>query len=110
MDGPEPRRVPVGRYDRLHSGDDRMPEHADQKVRYVFVYLETVDRKPVGVRFAELGVLMFDTEGKLDQTAESEQMRLAVDGIDPVLSLQPRTQGAVQSVEQSVDGPSMTHL
>jgi hypothetical protein len=93
MEGGKVRRVPLTVFDRLHDGRERMPEHAGRIVRYALVSLETEDRKPVAVRYAEFGVLVFDRRGRLDPKVQREAMRMAVESVASVL--EKRSEGSV---------------
>ena len=81
----EVRRVPQAVFDRLHDGKERMAEYAEQRVRYAFFFLETEDREPVAVSYAEFNVLVFDRQGRIDPKAKAEGMRLAAASISSVL-------------------------
>jgi hypothetical protein len=97
MEGGKPRRVPVTVFNRIYDGRERMPEAAGKKVRYVFVSLETEDRKPVAVSYVEFGILVFDKRGRMDPKAKSESMRLAAESVASVL--EGRREGSVIKAE-----------
>lgn len=77
-------RFSVQRFDRLHSdaGAEVAPEFTGQRIRYIQVLLETVQRRPVKVLNLECGFLQFDNTGRLDSRAQWDQMQLAVNMVD----------------------------
>jgi len=80
------RRLPLARYERLLRGEAEgfFPQYAGKRVRYAFVVVDLVDRKPIEIRHVEYSWLSFDTEGRLDRSEQEKEVRLAMEMLPPV--------------------------
>ena len=63
------KRFPLARFERLFRQDEkeRLPEYADQRIRYVFAAVHLVKRKPVNLLWLEFNYLALDSEGRYDE-------------------------------------------
>ena len=54
------KRLSIDRFDRLRRGDPnaRLPQYASQKIRYALVFLETKDRRAVGINYMGLSEIL----------------------------------------------------
>lgn len=64
------RKIAATKFARvaIPDSDERMPEYADKRVRYAAVYVDVVERTPVGLRTVDFGYLLFDKEGRFDHS------------------------------------------
>lgn len=74
------RSIAAAKFHRLTIGgsDECLPEYAGKRVRYAAIYLDLVDRKPVGVRTMDFGYLLLDKRGKFDQSEWNTAVLTAV--------------------------------
>ncbi|NVM21229.1 MAG: hypothetical protein HWN68_05565 [Desulfobacterales bacterium] len=81
------QRLPLARYERLlqRDAEERLPQYADKRVRYVEVAVELAHRKPVRILRLQYFILSFDSEGRIDTAEQERERRLAVDLLPPVL-------------------------
>lgn len=80
------KRLSVAKLERLHreDPDERLPQYAGKRVRYVHAVLEMLDRKPVGIIMIQYSYLSFDPEGRLDAAELEKEARLAMDVLLPI--------------------------
>ena len=81
------KQIPFSRFERLTSGCEpmvRLPEFADQAVRYALVVLRFEERKPKQVRRVDYGILKFDGYGAVDLDHEAKAGRLMIQGFSPL--------------------------
>jgi hypothetical protein len=81
------KRMPMKRYHRLFKRhpEERFLEYADNRIRYVLVVLEMINRKPAEILMAEYSFLAFDSKGRLDAGEREKAARLAMDTLEPIL-------------------------
>ena len=81
------RRFPLTRYERLIERDpnERLPQYANKRVRYVEVALELEQRKPVGIMRVLYLILPFDSEGRVDAAEQENERRLGIEMMSPIL-------------------------
>ena len=74
------RRMAAAKFHRLTIGgsDERLPEYAGKRVRYAAIYLDLVDREPVGIRTMDFGYLLFGKRGKFDQSEWNTAVLMAM--------------------------------
>jgi hypothetical protein len=72
------RRIGVGRLSRIHC--DAVPEYAGQKIPYALLVFEREEGKLGDLRYHEGGHLVFDKEGKLDESKGLNHLRLVQAG------------------------------
>jgi len=79
-------RMPLKRYHRLFRQDpeERFPEYAGNRIRYVLVVLELENRKPVEIVRIQYSYLAFDQEGRLREDEREKAARLSMDMIKPM--------------------------
>ena len=79
-------RFSVARFERLRDEDSegRLPQYAGKKIRYVIVFLETKDRKPVDILHIDHSYLLFDSEGRLDPKEKEIVSGFTIDLIAPL--------------------------
>ena len=79
-------RISFSRYDRLHHNDpeERFPQYAGKRIRYVLAVLDLVRRKPVGILHIQYAFLQFDSEGRLDIKEREREARMAVELFPPL--------------------------
>lgn len=69
--------------------DERLPQYAGKRVRYVHVVLEMVDRKPVRIVMAQYSYFSFDSAGRIDADELQKELRLGVDMLPPLTTDRP---------------------
>jgi len=81
------QRFPLTRYARLIERDpnERLPQHANKRVRYVEAALELEQRKPIGIMRVLYLILPFDSEGRVDAAEQEKERRLGVEMLSPIL-------------------------
>jgi hypothetical protein len=81
------QRFPLARFERLIQRDpnERLPQYAGKRVRYVEVALELEQRKPVGILRLLYLILPFDSEGRIDAMEQEKERRLGVEMMPPIL-------------------------
>jgi len=74
------KRFPLARFERLfqHNPEERLPQYAGKRVRYVLVIVDLVNREPVEIISIQYAILTFDSEGKIDAAELEKEMRLGV--------------------------------
>ena len=84
------QRLSMAKFERLHRRDpeERLPEYAGKRVRYVFVILEIENRKPIDIILVQHSYLPLDSEGRIDTVEMEKAASLAVDIVPPLLSEQ----------------------
>jgi hypothetical protein len=87
------RRFPVRFFDRLNTGDPTatVPELAGKRVRYALAVVDTQQRRVAGVRALQCGFLQFDQSGRLDEQAQREETRLAMEMLPDFLPKKEQT-------------------
>ena len=82
------QRFPLAGFERLidRNPNERLPEYANKRVRYVEVALELEQRKPVGILRILYLILPFDSEGRVDAAEQEKERRLGVEMMSPVLT------------------------
>jgi hypothetical protein len=80
------QRLPLKRYERLIDRDpnERFPQCAGKRVRYVEVALELEQRKPVRVLRLLYLILPIDSEGQVDAAEQEKERRLGVEMMPPI--------------------------
>ncbi|RPJ05795.1 MAG: hypothetical protein EHM37_02175 [Deltaproteobacteria bacterium] len=80
-------RLPFGRYNRLirHDARERLLQYASKRVRCAIIVVESKNRKPVEILKSEFAFLLFDSDGMLEKSGESET-RLAMDMVEPLIA------------------------
>lgn len=73
------KRLPLTLYERLLRGDpeERLPQYAGKRVRYVEVGVELYQRKPIKIHHFQPFYLPFDSEGRIDMTELEERRSLS---------------------------------
>jgi len=81
------QRFPLARFERLidRNPNERLPEYANKRIRYVEVALELEQRKPVGILRILYLILPFDSEGRVDAAEQEKERRLGVEMMSPIL-------------------------
>lgn len=81
------QRFPLARFERLidRNPNERLPQYANKRVRYVEVALELEQRKPVGILRILYLILPFDSEGRVDAAEQEKERRLGVEMLPPIL-------------------------
>jgi hypothetical protein len=72
------KRFGVSRLSRMHN--DLMPEYAGQKIPYAILVFEREEGRLGDLRHHECGYLVFDSEGKLDESKGLNHLRLVQAG------------------------------
>ena len=82
------KRLSIDRFERLRRDDPnaRLPQYAYQKIRYALVFLETKDRRAVGINYINYGYLVFDSNGGLDTDYREQAARMALEILPPMES------------------------
>ena len=82
------KRLSIDRFERLRRDDPnaRLPQYASQKIRYALVFLETKDRRAVGINYINYGYLVFDSNGGLDTDYREQAARMALEILPPMES------------------------
>lgn len=83
------QRFPLARFERLIQRDpnERLPQYAGKRVRYVEVALELEQRKPVGILRLLYLILPFDSEGRIDAMEQEKERRLGIENLNRSLKL-----------------------
>jgi hypothetical protein len=78
------RRFPVKLFDRLGKRDPTasVPEFAGRRIRYMMALVDTEQRRTSRVKLLQCHFLKFDESGRLDEDAEMEEMRAAMQTLD----------------------------
>lgn len=81
-------KLPIRTLERLLASDPgtALPEHAGKRVKYLLVFTDTWDRRPIAIRRIDPGFLDFDAVGRLDASAFDTQRRLAVNLLPPLFA------------------------
>lgn len=79
------RRISAAQFDRLTAerSTERLPEYAGHRMRFASIYVDFANRRPVGIRKAEFGCLLFDKRGRFDV---SEWIDVVMAGVDNYLA------------------------
>ena len=82
------KRLSIDRFERLRRGDPnaRLSQYASKKIRYALVFLETKNRRAVGINYINYGYLVFDSEGGLDADYREQAARMALEIVPPIES------------------------
>ena len=82
------KRLSIDRFERLRRGDPnaRLPQYASRQIRYALVFLETKDRRAVGINYINYGYLVFDSNGGLDTDYREQAARMALEILPPMES------------------------
>lgn len=83
--------ISYARWKRVWDGEERLPEYAGQRVKYALVFVDTEDRKPVGIKYVEWAYRRIEKDGSFDALAAVKE---AVDG----MSLHAPSQAAGSTV------------
>lgn len=77
-------KVSYARWERLHSNHptERFPEYAGKRMRFIMVFLDLEERKPVYINHLDLGYIIFDADGKMDQEDWERHKHLVVESAD----------------------------
>jgi hypothetical protein len=75
------QRFPLTKYERLIVRDpnERLPEYANERVRYIMIGVDLVNRKPVEILRAQFSYLSFDSDGLIDRAKLREEVKLYID-------------------------------
>ena len=89
-------RFSLARFERLieRDPDERLPEYANKRVRYVEVAVELKQRKAIDVLRILYLILPLDSEGRVDPAEQDKERRLGIEMILPILD-----RGSKQVVE-----------
>ena len=81
------QRFPLARFERLIERDpnERLPQYAGKRVRYVEVALELEQRKPVGILRVLHFILPFDSKGRVDAAKQEKGRRLGAEMMPPIV-------------------------
>ncbi len=92
------KRFPLARFERLFQGhpEERLPQYAGKRVRYVLVIVDLVNRKLFGILGIQYPILTFDSEGKIDAAELEKEMRLGVDMV-PIGTIAPLSRKVVDA-------------
>ena len=82
------KRLSIDRFERLRRGDPnaRLSQYASKKIRYALVFLETKNRRAVGINYINYGYLVFDSNGGLDTDYREQAARMALEILPPMES------------------------
>lgn len=77
--------ISVARFERLTSfgSNERIERFAGQRLRWVLVFVETANRRPVAIERIECGFFKFRSDGLLDLEDFMRPMRWFVDSMLP---------------------------
>lgn len=86
------QRLSLARYERLHRRDpeERLPKYAGSRVRYALVMLEVADRKPLEILRIQYSFLLFDSEGRIDESKRGREAKLAMEMLPSLAQKQAR--------------------
>lgn len=79
------RRIPVAQYERLLGGDPdvHFQEYAGKRVRYIFLILKLIHRKPVEIISIQYSIFSFDLSGRIDVGDLEKEMELGLQMVVP---------------------------
>lgn len=79
------QRFPLTRYERLIERDpnERLPQYANKRVRYILSAVDLVNRVPVEILRAQFSYLSFDSDGLFDRAKLREEVKLYIDILPP---------------------------
>lgn len=79
------RRIPFAQYERLLGGDPDVyfQEYAGKRVRYVFIILKLINRKPVEIISIQYSIFSFDPNGRIDVGDLEKEMELGFQMLIP---------------------------
>ena len=88
------QRFSMARLNRLLRFDSKetLPRYAGKRVRCAMLFLEMIDRRPVGIQNMDCFVIPFDAKGRVDRKEWERSMRLAMELLPPVLDKQSSKQ------------------
>ncbi len=80
------QRFPLARFGRLieRNPNERLPQYAGKRVRYVEAALELEQKKPVSILRLLYLILPFDSEGRIDAAEQEKERRLGVEMLPPI--------------------------
>lgn len=93
------RQIPQRISNRLPTGEARLPEYANKRLRYALVFLELKQRRPVRILRMECAYLAFDAdgsgaralaEGAMQWLTSAENLRREQAQTGPVISIEAR--------------------
>jgi hypothetical protein len=81
------QRFPLARFERLIERDpnERLPQYAGKRVRYVEAAVELEQRKPVGILRILYLILPLDSEGRVDAAEQEKERRLGAEIMPPIV-------------------------
>jgi hypothetical protein len=80
------KRFPLARFERLieRNPNERLPQYAGKRVRYVEAAVELEQRKPVGILRILYLILPLDSEGRVDAAEQEKERRLGAEMMPPI--------------------------
>ena len=80
------QRFPLARFERLIERDpnERLPQYAGKRVRYVEGAVELEQRKPVDILRILYLILPLDSEGRIDAAEQERGRRLGAEMMPPI--------------------------
>jgi len=80
------QRFPLARFERLlaRNPNERLPQYAGKRVRYVEAALELEQKKPVSILRLLYLILPFDSGGRVDAAEQEKERRLGVEMLPPI--------------------------
>ena len=81
------QRFPLARFERLIERDpnERLPQYAGKRVRYVEGAVELEQRKPVDILRILYLILPLDSEGRIDAAEQEKGRRLGAEMMPPIV-------------------------
>ena len=81
------QRFPLARFERLIERDpnERLPQYAGKRVRYVEAAVELEQRKPVDILRILYLILPLDSEGRIDAAEQERGRRLGAEMMPPIV-------------------------
>ena len=81
------QRFPLARFERLIERDpnERLPQYAGKRVRYVEGAVELEQRKPVDILRILYLILPLDSEGRIDAAEQERGRRLGAEMMPPIV-------------------------
>ena len=81
------QRFPLARFERLIERDpnERLPQYAGKRVRYVEAAVELEQRKPVDILRILYLILPLDSEGRIDAAEQEKGRRLGAEMMPPIV-------------------------
>ena len=81
------QRFPLARFERLieRNPNERLPQYAGNRVRYVEAAVELEQRKPVGILRILYLILPLDSEGRVDAAEQEKERRLGAEMMPPIV-------------------------